>query len=182
MRTLITFHLLQCNPHCTSHTAEHTVGAQYMPACVNECISRIPWHHHYWVSEMKGGQECHMLPHLTSLTQSDPRVLYSQVWKGIHSLAPLAQHILPGDSFRHCWQRISIVRSDNKVIPTLENVCAIFSSTGSKTPLSVHWNTDCVCIWKNITQTGLSGVATDGKIYIYLIYFSCGYSKEETIK
>lgn len=54
------FHILQCNP-CASHTSEHTVGAQYMLACVNECISHLPWCHHYWVSEMKGGQECHML-------------------------------------------------------------------------------------------------------------------------
>lgn len=103
-KTLIVLYFLQCNSHCASHTAKHTVGAQYLPECVNECMSCIPQYHHYWVSEMKGGQECHMLPHLTSLTQCDPRVLYSQVWKGIYSLAPLSQHILSRDSFRCCWQ------------------------------------------------------------------------------
>lgn len=141
------FQILQCNPLCAWHTAEHTVGAPCMQECVNKCISHVlitgslrwkgvrkvtrflsslPWPHMtQGCCTAKCGKEFSLLPPSPSTSCLEP-----------------ALDIVS--------KRISIIMSDEKVIPTLERVCDVFCSARSKTTLSVNLSTDSVWVWKKL--------------------------------
>lgn len=94
-------------------------------------------------------------------------------------LSPSPNTSCPETALDVVGKRMSIIRSDKKVIPTLEKACDIFSSTGSKTPLSVNWSTDNVCVWNNITETGLSlCVVTYGRMYMFDLFLTIIFFKK----